>query len=325
MRSPASRARLMRAATARIRSRSATDVPPNFCTTSAKSAVSAAPPRRVDAAGPGLHQAGVYIVGRAAASNFTSPLRGSAAGMASGAPIRPNSSGSPRSRTAGGTRPARSRRCTSSIRCASPTSAIASARRFGRDPLAEQPLAGLVRARRRLRRRPVVRAARPSRRHGHRHRPDAGKHRGGQPATRAPPVSRSTTAWRPPRSWSPSAASSIWSAPWRWSSTSPTRRAFCTPVRLWSRPGGGLVARHAEPHLPRVRARHRRRRVRARLAAARHPQLARFVRPSEAARALRRAGLRIEDLSGVAYDPLRDRFRLSRDPAVNYMLFATRD
>ena len=37
-----------------------------------------------------------------------------------------------------------------------------------------------------------------------------------------------------------------------------------------------------------------------------------------------RAGLRIEDLSGVVYDPLRDRFRLSRDAAVNYMLFATR-
>jgi 2-polyprenyl-6-hydroxyphenyl methylase / 3-demethylubiquinone-9 3-methyltransferase len=51
----------------------------------------------------------------------------------------------------------------------------------------------------------------------------------------------------------------------------------------------------------------------------------RFVRPSEAARALRQAGLRIEDLTGVVYDPLRDRFRLSRDPAVNYMLFATRD
>ena len=51
----------------------------------------------------------------------------------------------------------------------------------------------------------------------------------------------------------------------------------------------------------------------------------RFVRPSEAARALRRAGLRIDDLTGVVYDPLRDRFRLSRDPAVNYMLFATRD
>jgi 2-polyprenyl-6-hydroxyphenyl methylase/3-demethylubiquinone-9 3-methyltransferase len=51
----------------------------------------------------------------------------------------------------------------------------------------------------------------------------------------------------------------------------------------------------------------------------------RFMRPSEASRALRRAGLSIEDLTGVVYDPLRDRFRLSRDTAVNYMLFATRN
>ena len=51
----------------------------------------------------------------------------------------------------------------------------------------------------------------------------------------------------------------------------------------------------------------------------------RFVRPSEAARVLRRAGLSIDDLTGVVYDPLRDRFRLGRDTAVNYMLFATRD
>jgi 2-polyprenyl-6-hydroxyphenyl methylase/3-demethylubiquinone-9 3-methyltransferase len=42
------------------------------------------------------------------------------------------------------------------------------------------------------------------------------------------------------------------------------------------------------------------------------------------ARALRRAGLTIDDLTGVVYDPLRDRFALSRDAAVNYMLFATR-
>lgn len=49
----------------------------------------------------------------------------------------------------------------------------------------------------------------------------------------------------------------------------------------------------------------------------------RFVRPSEAARGLRSGGLRIESLTGVAYDPLRDRFRLTSDPAVNYMLFAT--
>jgi 2-polyprenyl-6-hydroxyphenyl methylase/3-demethylubiquinone-9 3-methyltransferase len=51
----------------------------------------------------------------------------------------------------------------------------------------------------------------------------------------------------------------------------------------------------------------------------------RFMRPSEAARALRRAGLHTLDLTGVVYDPLRDRFRQSRDPAVNYMLFATRE
>ena len=50
----------------------------------------------------------------------------------------------------------------------------------------------------------------------------------------------------------------------------------------------------------------------------------RFVRPSEAARALRRGGLRILDLTGVVCDPLRDRFHLSHDPAVSYMLFATR-
>jgi 2-polyprenyl-6-hydroxyphenyl methylase/3-demethylubiquinone-9 3-methyltransferase len=50
----------------------------------------------------------------------------------------------------------------------------------------------------------------------------------------------------------------------------------------------------------------------------------RFMRPSEAARPLRRAGLNVVDLTGVTYDPLRDRFRLSPDPAVNYMLFATR-
>lgn len=51
----------------------------------------------------------------------------------------------------------------------------------------------------------------------------------------------------------------------------------------------------------------------------------RFVRPSEAARALRANGLAIADLTGVSYDPLRDRFRLNPDLAVNYMLFAVRD
>ena len=49
----------------------------------------------------------------------------------------------------------------------------------------------------------------------------------------------------------------------------------------------------------------------------------RFRRPSELAAALRRAGLRIEALSGMSYDPVRDHWRLTDDIAVNYLLMAT--
>ena len=52
-------------------------------------------------------------------------------------------------------------------------------------------------------------------------------------------------------------------------------------------------------------------------------QWGRFLRPSELARPLRRAGAQVVDVTGVVYDPLRDRFRLSGDVAVNYLLFAT--
>lgn len=54
-------------------------------------------------------------------------------------------------------------------------------------------------------------------------------------------------------------------------------------------------------------------------------QWSRFLRPSEVARGLRSNQLRVTDLTGVVYDPLRDRFRLSPDLAVNYMLFAVRE
>ena len=47
-----------------------------------------------------------------------------------------------------------------------------------------------------------------------------------------------------------------------------------------------------------------------------------FIRPSELAGALRRGGLRIEDLSGVSYDLIGGEWRISRDVAVNYMAFA---
>ena len=46
---------------------------------------------------------------------------------------------------------------------------------------------------------------------------------------------------------------------------------------------------------------------------------ARFVRPSELARWGRSANLRLRDVTGVAWSPLAQRFRLQRDPAVNYL------
>lgn len=50
-----------------------------------------------------------------------------------------------------------------------------------------------------------------------------------------------------------------------------------------------------------------------------------FVRPAELARDLRRGGARTVNVSGLAYDPLADRWSLSGDVAVNYILHAVVD
>lgn len=50
----------------------------------------------------------------------------------------------------------------------------------------------------------------------------------------------------------------------------------------------------------------------------------RFVKPSELAQPLRRAGFAIEQMTGVSYNPLADRWSLTRDLDVNYMLAAKR-
>ncbi|WP_026607194.1 bifunctional 2-polyprenyl-6-hydroxyphenol methylase/3-demethylubiquinol 3-O-methyltransferase UbiG [Methylocapsa acidiphila] len=49
-----------------------------------------------------------------------------------------------------------------------------------------------------------------------------------------------------------------------------------------------------------------------------------FVTPDELARTLRRNGLHIVDETGVAYDPLSGKWRLSRDMDVNYLIAAER-
>jgi 2-polyprenyl-6-hydroxyphenyl methylase / 3-demethylubiquinone-9 3-methyltransferase len=48
-----------------------------------------------------------------------------------------------------------------------------------------------------------------------------------------------------------------------------------------------------------------------------------FVRPSELAGALRRHRLRIEEIAGIGYNPLRDSWALGADLDVNYIAFAT--
>jgi 2-polyprenyl-6-hydroxyphenyl methylase/3-demethylubiquinone-9 3-methyltransferase len=49
-----------------------------------------------------------------------------------------------------------------------------------------------------------------------------------------------------------------------------------------------------------------------------------FLKPSEVATGLRRAGLVLEDLSGVSYNPVADKWTLGTDTSVNYLMVATK-
>ncbi len=48
-----------------------------------------------------------------------------------------------------------------------------------------------------------------------------------------------------------------------------------------------------------------------------------FVKPSELAQAARLAGLEVEKMAGMEYNPMTDIYKLSRDTSVNYLM-ATR-
>ncbi len=52
---------------------------------------------------------------------------------------------------------------------------------------------------------------------------------------------------------------------------------------------------------------------------------AKFIKPSELAQFCRNAGLTVNALTGISYDPLRKKYALSRDTDVNYMIACTRD
>lgn len=52
---------------------------------------------------------------------------------------------------------------------------------------------------------------------------------------------------------------------------------------------------------------------------------AKFIRPAELARWLRRSALGLRDISGMVYSPLTRSYALSRDTAVNYLVHAQAD
>ncbi|RFB04530.1 bifunctional 2-polyprenyl-6-hydroxyphenol methylase/3-demethylubiquinol 3-O-methyltransferase UbiG [Parvularcula marina] len=49
-----------------------------------------------------------------------------------------------------------------------------------------------------------------------------------------------------------------------------------------------------------------------------------FVKPAEIRKALEKSGLQIESVSGVSYRPLQDKWAVSEDLSVNYMMFASK-
>ena len=53
-------------------------------------------------------------------------------------------------------------------------------------------------------------------------------------------------------------------------------------------------------------------------------EYARFIRPSELARWCREAGLEVETLRGMQYNPLTGRYWLSSDTSVNYLIACRR-
>jgi 2-polyprenyl-6-hydroxyphenyl methylase/3-demethylubiquinone-9 3-methyltransferase len=54
-------------------------------------------------------------------------------------------------------------------------------------------------------------------------------------------------------------------------------------------------------------------------------QWEKFIRPSELTEGVEATGLSVANLTGATYNPLNDDWRLSRDMAVNYMLYAEKE
>ncbi len=79
-----------------------------------------------------------------------------------------------------------------------------------------------------------------------------------------------------------------------------------------------------QPNLEIVRARHRRRRVRVALAAARYPPVGPLRQAGRPLPQLRANGLAVGAVTGMVFNPLTDEWRLAGDTDVNYLVAAHR-
>jgi len=82
--------------------------------------------------------------------------------------------------------------------------------------------------------------------------------------------------------------------------------------------------RNAKPLPEELRIRNRRRRICLAVVPRGTHSWSQFVTPQELAKALRAAGLHIKDETGVIYDPIAAKWRLSHDMDVNYIMAANR-
>jgi 2-polyprenyl-6-hydroxyphenyl methylase/3-demethylubiquinone-9 3-methyltransferase len=90
------------------------------------------------------------------------------------------------------------------------------------------------------------------------------------------------------------------------------------------RPGRADDRRHDQPHAEELRAGDRRRRIRAALAAARHASVGQVRHAGRARDCDGACRLRTTDERGVIYNLLADRWELSTDTDVNYMVLGER-
>jgi 2-polyprenyl-6-hydroxyphenyl methylase / 3-demethylubiquinone-9 3-methyltransferase len=99
----------------------------------------------------------------------------------------------------------------------------------------------------------------------------------------------------------------------------PDPAAMLASLAALARPGGDVVVstldRHPRAFLVAILGAEYLARV---LPRGTHDYL-KFIRPSELARWGRQAGLDLQDLTGISYNPLTRAFRLSRDTKVNYL------